>query len=99
MTQGKKGAHFTAADQALLLRYKLAVAPFVKLLPWLLMCVIAHPNDADENTKMRIAEIVTTLFCVVSDRASKKNGTECAFLSWFRKRFDIRTSDPFKKNS
>jgi hypothetical protein len=91
MPRGVKGATFNPGQQFLLLQYKLAVAPFVKLLPWLLMCVIVHPTGADEKRKSLIAQIVTTLFCGIA-----KRGTECAPLSWFRQRFGTRTSDPFK---
>ena len=91
MPRGIRGDVFNRIQILLLTLYTAALAPFIKLLPWLLMCAIVDPTDANEERKLIIATIVKDLF-----RDDAKTG-DYKYQSVFRSWFDVRRCKPWGK--
>ena len=91
MPRGIRGHVFNRTQTNVLNDYTTAVAPFIKLLPWLSMCAIVDPTDANEERKLIIAKIIKELFCDGAKTGDYKY--QSSFRSWF----GVRRSKPWKK--
>ena len=88
MARGRQGPSFGRTALSRISDYTKAIAPFIKFLPLLLMCLIVdqndHQNEFDARQKLLIAHIVKELF-----HTGGKKG-EWAYQSIFRNYFSTR---------